>query len=293
MLGAGLVLLLIVGAAIAVFLVWLLPKCQIRTLTVPEERRFELENESRKTVAQIVGGAVLLAGLYFTAQTLRTGQETLRVNQEGQITERFTKAIDHLGNKELPVKLGGIYALERIARDSERDRGPIIEVLTAYVRENAALSTLHDGETKAAMSVKGGAEGKMLTADIQAILTVLGRRTRSPFQTIKPEGRQSEPLQGPNLHLTDLRGAYLVGADLQEANLYMVNLKGAWLYKADLRGAYLRGADLQDTILDLAKLEGANLSGANLRGAMVTQQQLDSARTDASTVCPHSLKCPK
>jgi hypothetical protein len=35
------------------------------------------------------------------------------------------------------VRLGAIYALERIAYDSPRDHWPIIEVLTAYVRQNA------------------------------------------------------------------------------------------------------------------------------------------------------------
>ena len=37
----------------------------------------------------------------------------------------------------MAIRLGGIYALERIAKDSEKDHGPIMEVLTAYVRENA------------------------------------------------------------------------------------------------------------------------------------------------------------
>ena len=38
--------------------------------------------------------------------------------------------------QEVKVRLGGIYALERIANQSERDYWPIMEVLTAYVREN-------------------------------------------------------------------------------------------------------------------------------------------------------------
>src|SRR5207247_3128017 len=104
---------------------------------------YELRNSIRQTFAQalgllggLIGGAVLLLGLYYTAQTLRTSQESLRVTQEGQITERFTKAIQHLGDKAgLTVRLGGIYALERIARDSAKDHWQIMEVLTAYVRD--------------------------------------------------------------------------------------------------------------------------------------------------------------
>jgi hypothetical protein len=83
------------------------------------------------TLAQILGSVVLLFGLYST-------WNTLQVNREGQITERYTRAIDQLGsNKDLEIRLGGIYALERIARDSARDHWTVMEVLTAYVRQHA------------------------------------------------------------------------------------------------------------------------------------------------------------
>src|SRR4030095_3240581 len=77
---------------------------------------------------QILGGAALLVGLYFTSQTLRT-------TQEGQITDRFTKAITQLGDTSLAVRLGGIYAFERITKDSPPDHWSVMEVLTAFVRE--------------------------------------------------------------------------------------------------------------------------------------------------------------
>ena len=61
----------------------------------------------------------------------------MQVAQEGQITERFTRAIEQLGSEKMAIRLGGIYALERIANDSDKDYWPIIETLTAYVRERA------------------------------------------------------------------------------------------------------------------------------------------------------------
>src|SRR5262249_45755650 len=52
-------------------LLWKLPQWQVAT--VPEVKdRVDLESKARQTMAQIVGGAVLLVGLYFTSQTLRT-----------------------------------------------------------------------------------------------------------------------------------------------------------------------------------------------------------------------------
>src|SRR5262249_10539170 len=120
-------------------LLWEYPQWQV---TAVRDRidRIDLESKSRQTLAQIVGVAVLLVGLYFTAQTPRTSQETLQVNQEtlrttqeSQITDRFTKAITQLGDNNLAVRLGGIYALERIAKDSEEDHWTVMEVLTTFV----------------------------------------------------------------------------------------------------------------------------------------------------------------
>src|SRR5262245_32276803 len=91
-------------------LLWAYPQRQVAAVRDRKDR-IDLEAKSRQTLAQIVGGAVLLGGLYFTAQTLLT-------TQEGQITDRFTKAITQLGDTaDLTVRVGGIYALERIARD--------------------------------------------------------------------------------------------------------------------------------------------------------------------------------
>src|SRR2546425_4452568 len=122
--------LLFIGTFLLILLFLLLWKYPQRQVAAVRDRkdRIDLESKSRQTLAQIVGGAVLLVGLYFTAQTLRT-------TQEGQITDRFTKAITQLGDTNLAVRLGGIYALERIAKDSASDHGSVMEVLTAFVRE--------------------------------------------------------------------------------------------------------------------------------------------------------------
>src|SRR5215210_8302934 len=105
-------------------------------------------------MAQIAGGLALLFGLYFTWRRVEISQRTLETQQDQQVTERFTRAIDQLGattddnesKPKLEIRLGGIYALERIAKDSPatrvspgRDYSTVMEVLTAYVRENAPL----------------------------------------------------------------------------------------------------------------------------------------------------------
>jgi hypothetical protein len=78
----------------------------------------------RATILQALGGLALLGTLYFSARTLG-------LNRRGQLTERFSKAIEQLGSDSLAVRLGGIYALEQIAFDSAELHWSIMEVLTA------------------------------------------------------------------------------------------------------------------------------------------------------------------
>jgi hypothetical protein len=228
--------------------------------TTPGERK-----DLTQTLAQIVAGIGFFGTLYFTWRTVQ-------VNREGQVTERFTKAITQLGDEKLEIRLGGIYALERISRDSTRDYGPIMEVLTAYVRDKAPWPTEEPPE--------GGQEPPQPTrppTDIQAVLTTLGRR--------------AHPL--PRLDLTDtnLRGANLEGADFEGANLRGANLEEAILWRANLWRADLLGANLQEAYLLGANLEGATLWGTYLRTAHgLTKEQIDQAEIDDTTILPEDLQ---
>jgi hypothetical protein len=221
-----------------------------------------------RTAAQLLGGAVLLIGLYWTAKNVQ-------VNREGQITERFTRAIEQLGETDdtgrpkLEIRLGGIYALERIARDSDKDYGPIMEVLTAYLRENAqrpperpeALPmTQQDiddemAEELYASRVPGDPRPR---ADIQAALTVLGRRSRRRH-FVEPER-------------LDLRGV-----DLRHANLERLHFEHATFQFADFRNANLDYIDLEDSDFRMAQMEGVRLRSTHLKGAWFAWTHLEHA----------------
>jgi hypothetical protein len=236
------------------------------------------------TLAQILGGTALLSGLYFTWRTVQ-------VNREGQITERYTRAIDQLGktddngNKLFEIRLGGIYALERIAKESEEDHGPIMEVLTAYVRQHATCKPQTEQEgTKDEASERRLEEDSGLTngvaefttpdPDIQAIATVLGRRTRN---FLHGEDRL-------DLYNTNLSGVDLFGAPLRSANLWNTNFSGAGLMSADLAWAHLQGANLSEADLSGANLSKADLSGADLSAAILERANLSSKDPDAERV---------
>jgi hypothetical protein len=163
---------------------------------------------------------------------------SLQATRESQITDRFSKAVEQLGTRNsLEVRLGGIYALERIARDSARDHPTVMEVLSAYVRVHVPSALCPP------------ASGRQAT-DVQAILTVIGRR-----DTRRDRDRLA-------LNDTCLIGANLSGADLTNADLTNANLTNANLTNANLTNANLTNANLTGVNLTNANLTGVNLTGA-------------------------------
>ena len=155
-------------------------------------------------------------GLYLT---YKTGQEQQQLNTERLVTDRFAKAVEQLGNSTIDVRIGAIYSLERIAKDSPKDHWTTMEVLTAFVRNKSKLPEDWKSNLKQQLPE--------VTADVQAALTVLGRREVKN----DPLGNQLS-LSRMNLSFTDLEGT---------------DFKGANFSNADLEGADLSGADLSNT----------------------------------------------
>jgi len=220
-----------------------------------------LQNEMRKTLLQIVGGAFAIFALWLTFRRVI-------VAEQGHITERYTRAIEQLGamradgKPNVEVRLGAIYALERIAKDSARDHWTIMEVLTAYVRQNAPApaqaSTIEENQK---------AIDKGPATEIQAILTVLGRRQRG-------RGREQEG-QSLNLSHSDLRGASISGAHLDGMLFSWAYLDGAYFNGAYLDGAYFNSAHLDEAKFNEAHLAGADFCLAHLYRAYFTKAHLD------------------
>jgi hypothetical protein len=280
-------------------LLWKLPKWQVASVK-DEKDRVTAESGFRQTLAQIVGGAALLIGLYFTAQTLK-------VSREGQITDRFSKAIAQLGDTSLAVRLGGIYALERITKDSETDHWAVMEVLTAFVREysHGRPKTLWERVFLFLVKDQSPEDGVELkpAADIQAVLTVIGRREKTYGDgEIQRLDLSNANLQGAILTEAQLQGAILWKAQLQGADLWKAQLQGAKLVSAQLQGAKLVGAQLQKALLLKAKLKGAFLTNARLEGAdlseaEVTDDQIPMSCGDENTTLPREIttqprRCP-
>jgi hypothetical protein len=266
--------LILVAFILVVLILWLVPKWQVYSyrarfdslgLGNPERIQLEkdlitAENNARVTIAQTIGGLLVLLGLYATFRNIEIARENLRVAEEGKLTERFSKAVELLGSDKLDIRLGGIYVLERIAQDSLKDHWTVMEVLTAFVREQSRkeyrgyIPSLSEPSS----SIDIIEDDLTLREDIQAALTVIGRREWSKVE---------RPHQELNLMQAFLGKVVLFDANLRNANLFKANLQQSVLFRTDLRKAILADAILIGADLNYAKLNGTNLQFALLHRA--------------------------
>ena len=241
---------------------------------------FNAEDRARQTLATIVGGFLLLVGAYMTWRNVRAAErnaeiarQNAEIAEDKQITDRFTAAVTNLSADEpekMAQRLGGIYALERIARDSPGDHWTVMEVLTAYVRDKCPRNKIAELEAKLDAAEAEKQKNRVLPTDIQAILTVIGRR-----ETEQDKSRKLE------IYSVNLFGAYLVGANLEQAFMGDAILAKANLMEGKLKGAHLVGVDLAGAFLGRTNLAGANLEGANLEEANLVEAYLEGAEMAA------------
>jgi uncharacterized protein YjbI with pentapeptide repeats len=223
---------------------------------VAEEEKPSTESGLRQTITtllSIVSVLLVALGLIYTNAANRAQQ---RLAEQGQVTDRFATAIGQLDSGKLEIRLGGVYALERLIHDSPADKSKIIQVLSAFARDNTALKRKREQSS-----------APPLPTDVQAALTVVGTGNTAHDSHTSPIDLNHAPLTDAQLQYLYLAGANLSGAVLVGANL-------TYTY---LNGANLSGADLTDAKMVNTVLSGANLSGADLTRAVLSHVNLDGA----------------
>jgi hypothetical protein len=254
-----------------------------------QQAQSQLANGARSVVLQGLAGLVVVAGAAATWWQLH-------ISREGQITDRFSKAVDQVGSSNVDVRIGGMYALERIARNSAADRNAIHFLLGAFIRTHTPWPVGAPGGPQHPTPIVDEQLPwmRVRAADIQAAMGVLGRLPPSRNETVISLSRV-------DLRSIALRDARLSGSRFRYANLARSVLGGVWLEGSDLTAADLRQADLNHARLAGAKLSRATLEkadlhqadlshadlrGADLSGAILQDAKLTGVRADRATIWP-------
>lgn len=216
-------------------------------------------------LAALLGAPFVIWGTWLKYQTVR-------FQKEGHMTDRINTAVEQLGAEKvvklrsfdsegksitseetqpnIEVRIGAILSLERIAQDSTihdkgRDHVRVMEILCAYVRENAKAVNLTQTPTPFMT--------KKPRLDVQKAIDVIKRRT-------------SEQVAHERLsrYRLDLRDTDLDGCDLSKGYFAGAIFWRSRFEAADLRWADLTGTQMHECLLNFAILLGATLRGTNL-----------------------------
>ncbi len=240
----------------------------------------------------IVSSIIIMAVIYLlwlavTTIILKRSERKLADSTElSQITEQYTKAIEHLNTKST----GAIYALEWIAIHNKMNRESIIANLVSYIREKSEVT-----------QTEGVCNNKVPSSEIKAILTILGRLYLSEEKNSSHSSDAQIDLSDTCLENADFSNAVFSGDSFVRANLARSCFNKSTLVNTDFGGANLDYVDLKDAVLIGADFAGAslryaNLSGANLKGANLSNAKLDgtifwNANLEDTNFCNADLQC--
>ena len=280
-------------------------------MTQAEQRETELKEKSYwlevwktwisgvSVLATVITVVALFLNYRSSEDNIKLTQQNTKLTEERLITDRFSKAVEQIGsdkNKE-EIILGGIYSLERIAKDSPKDQWTIIEVLASFIRQNSPIS---NSSKSAKISSQQNTLGylKPMSITVEAALTAIQRRnpkhdkSYSESQIDKEQDKcdelSSDSCQNDtiNLSLTSLVGANFGGGAVYDNPYCEVNKSGA-----DLKGANLKGADLRSANLEVTYLSRADLSNANLKGSDLSNSDLENAILQKVDMSEANMTC--
>ncbi|MBV8524990.1 MAG: pentapeptide repeat-containing protein [Acetobacteraceae bacterium] len=253
-------------------------------------------------IVAFLGGAFLAWAAVQQARTAtRRHYAQVEADRKRRFSESYSNAVTQLASDKTEERLGGIYTLEQISKESEDDYWTVMETLTAFIRERTRRTEAERTSTPFEQRVEerayflwqnaGRPEGRSEEfrneairleklgepppTDIAAVLTVIDRRNEKDQNRERDKGWRLDfhdavlrraDLSGMHLGLAKFFGAHLEDAKLEGAHLEWANFGGAHLEGATLQGAHLQGADLQGAHLQGASLFRTHLEGATLFG---------------------------
>jgi uncharacterized protein YjbI with pentapeptide repeats len=271
----------VVAAAAWVTIWWLLT--QANRITGNDVELAKARIDAVRTGLATAGGAgaavALLLAFRRQHHEERTAAATAYDAGERRITELYTKAVEQFGSDKAAVRLGGLYALERLAQGNVEHRQTIVDVICAYLR----MPYTPPGPAAGAedRDAAGGDEHARRREELQVRLTAQRILTTHLVGPPSTDKGQLPPSFWADIDI-DLTGATLVDVNLDDCHVRHALLRGARFHgTADFDGATFdgnvrfRGATFHDdagfggaTFHGTADFSGATFhENAGFRGA--------------------------
>jgi len=162
--------------------------------------------------------------------------ERVRIAEEGRsydaaqqrITELYSKAVEQLGHVKAPVRLGGFYALERLAQGNADQRQTVIDVVCAYLR----MPFSSDADTGKTLSNNEDRQELQVRLAAQSLLI---RHLEIPMVPRENGIEYSQPTRPPSSYWENIT------INLAGARLFDVDFTLCVLEQADFTNAHFMG----------------------------------------------------
>ncbi len=217
-----------------------------------------------KTVATVMGGGLVVLGLWINNRRVAEQTRQNNINEKGQINSRFKDAATLLDSGSVSSMLSGVYALHQIALESsvgdERQRGYvkiIHEILSAFVREN----------TEKIVNKEEGTEwliNKKPTIVIQTIMTVLFKNNEFVYSDL----------------MTDLSHCIFEDIDLDQAHIENVDFTKTKFIRTSAKecsfiSCYMDNAFVEQTDFSNTRFEKVVFDNSHIHNSTFEESQFD------------------
>ncbi|MFD5265264.1 pentapeptide repeat-containing protein [Streptomyces sp. NPDC058335] len=215
------------------------------------------QGQLRLALIQSIAAAGAAFALIYTARNYQ-------LTRRGQVTDRFTKALERLSSDKQYVRIGGVLALEQILHDAPDQSQDAQTVLQNFLLEHTPRAGDEWAETPE--------PGESMAPEVQTALNALGKASRYAALRVRLEGRSLVSLDFRRLDLmsADFNRSDLRGSDMEKAHLWGVNMNSADLRRCDMRGAVFVTASFRKAQLQYARTENACFAYAFMKYARFT-----------------------
>jgi hypothetical protein len=302
--GFGLVCILII--------LFLIIRMGYDALTLPTPAYQEAARNFLVAFAGVFGVPFLVWRAFIGHWQAKVATEQARIALENHVTGNFIKSIELLGllretkiraqdgteiTSHVPntsARLGALYSLERLMHESEKDQRSILETLCAYIRENSPLEI--PTEEPAAAEFRRGKTPPLPArrVDVQAALTIIGRRSEIIRKRTKDEGFRLNltnanlilyDFSGLNYDHTDFENSFLNEASIHNSSFVNCTFKNDHFSKAKIYKTHFNGSAFESCSFIKAQIEDSdfrscNFCSSDLRNAAVRQIKLEGANLE-------------
>ncbi len=202
-----------------------------------------IDTETKITYTSIGSGLIAIIGLHLFYQRLKNQEKQIDIQINQRIDERFNSAINLLGSSETSARTGAIYALHELAREEEKYRKQIAQILCSHIRSKTNEEEYQQKHNKRPSN------------EIQTTINLLFKEHEHGLYT-QDFARVAE------FPKADLSHAYLMGANFERAQCQGASFYASKCQEADFWDAHCQGANFEE-----AQCQGAYFSKTQLQGA--------------------------